>query len=406
MRDNITDHLLPVALLSLFNSIQALPYLIGGGAPEEYWGDVMGSSGYVILLSESIFKWGQVVPQWDSTGSVPLWYVASPFAYLNAFIFKGVGSIWTTVKLVQFIVAVVATLSMYCAGFALFRSRAAAVSSGIFYVGTPFFASQLAHHVFIAWGYAIFPLALVSTYWIRTKNSAVSVGFGAIATSLLVLTSPQAIFLYGLPLVLFFLFLNGETLKPLFRIRKRYVGDRPRSRRESERIWKRAMLVCGLSLATMVFFAVPYILQPFPYTPPTSRFTGSNLFAEPTVFYALTLQYGEIIPFLASQIPPLILLLETVPMILASTALLRQPGRLILTFFVLGITSLTLSLATTQPFSFLFSGLTALPYARFIRTPDRFIGFGSACFSLLAGLSVSFLIRRASIHPIKKMDER
>ena len=154
-----------------------------------------------------------------------------------------------------------------------------------------------------------------------------------------------------------------------------------------------------LAMGVFASFFVPFILQPFPYIPPSSRSSGEGLFAQPDMTHALTMQYGEILPFLGAPLPPILVSAELLMIFLAAIALYRRASRITVVLFSLGLASIAISLALTQPFSVAFSILRALPEGGMIRTADRFTGFGSAFFALLAGVAVVALLERVKHRP-------
>ena len=390
----------PTAILLIFLPLVAL--YVAGGPPEEFWGDLVGQSDYVV--------WGAGYPEilryflatWHSPSSSPIWIIwPSPFAMLHSLLYIVTGNVWQLVQVVQVIQLVVATFGMYFLAARAMKSRLARSLATLAYVAAPFFQGQLAHHIFLSWGYALLPIAYYFLLRYMKNPSFLTALAASVLIGTLLVSSPQAAYYLALPLWVFsfvFLALSDSA-------HRMTDAQTDRSSRLSGRILVVIPRSLFLSLAPFIlavlfsgFYLLPTIFDTFPFGLPGVAASGQRpIWYGGDLVSIITLQYFQLIPFLGYSPSNLFLIVPVVLLPLGFVGILhRRRNPLVLALLVSTVLAFGLSIAIPGVPSLFILMRDLFPGFGLLRTPDRFLPNAILGLSLFAGMGASAVVSKFS----------
>ncbi len=375
-----------------------------GGPPEEFWGDHVGQSDYLVWATQYQTIFGAAQASWYPPSSIPMWVIwPSPFVVLHALLYLLVKDVWLLVQVVQVSQLILGVFSMYFLSRKILTRRVARYVATLTYVAAPFFQGQMAHHLFLAWGYAILPFScLLLMRYVRVRSLR-SVVPASLSIAVLLMSSPQAGYYLGLPLWVFSVTYAMFSSRGL----PRRVAEKSRAVvaataiRNLTTFLKAAILSIvpfGLAFLAVGFYLVPTIFDYFPFRPSELGPSGRPLWygGDPVSF--ATLQYFELIPFLSEPLSPVFLLVPAYVWTLTIIgSLYRRRDSLIRALIILVAVSLSLSFAAPGVPSPFVALRSVVPGFSLLRTPNRFLPNAILALSLLAGLGASIVFEKVGV---------
>lgn len=255
--ENVKKNIFYYAFIVVIVLSISLPYLLGNGLPF-FSGDLLSS--YLDFAYHPSFSWWSVyfsLPRIIGLSAFYEYLLGAFFSISNNFIFA--------LKMDIVFQMIVAAISMFAFSFSFTKSRFASVLSTFFYILTPFYTAQLNFHIYLAWAYALLPLAYLMIYKIATEINNIKLIYAGLIFALAIFfPGPQFIYIttIGLLIFLFNLSVNRSyIIRPSKKLVQPYV-----------KFIIAFLIALGLSLyfivpGYLIPSNLPYIsIRPFPLT--------------------------------------------------------------------------------------------------------------------------------------------
>lgn len=335
--------------------------IMGGFEIFRYIGDIYLSQGFL--------------PSWS-----PYWFFGHPIWYtLPVLVFSPFSDNIFLYKLVYITIFILSGISIYKLSIVFTGDRIASFVVGLIYMLIPYHVLAVVH---VGIGslniiFALLPFTILiieKTFIYPNMRNSILIGF---CTAAVILAHPQAFpILVGPFLIIYILF-------------RYFIIDKSKNCKNNSNIFIIGGLILGLLLSA--YWWLPYMEDRL-FMQSVSFSIEDTKYFTPTIIEILTLNPALPTSIRATNIN---LVSIIIPMLAILGTILSWRNKYVVLFALSGIISVVLAMGVLSPiFPFIFE---YIPFFGAIRTPGRFLIYGSLSFALLAGFGVKELIKRLQI---------